>query len=245
MNLIIDAGNTLVKLVVFNKKEMVFHKAFPDLNTEIIDEILHLYPIDKTIYSDTRGLDIEKMMGAFPEIKVNFALTTDLPLPIQLNYKTPESLGKDRIAAAVGANLLFPGTPVLIVGIGTAITIDFISRDGIYQGGVISPGLDLRFKALHQFTGKLPLVKPTTERGLCGFSTETSIQFGVQNGIVFEINEYIRSYQEKYPGIKVVLSGGYAQMFDKMIKNPIFVEEFLVSIGLNAILAYHTNLETN
>jgi len=241
MNLIIDSGNTRVKLVVFNHSQIIFHNSFSDLTIELLRSVIDQYPISKVIYSDTRGCDFIPFVNAFPQIKTFIELTHQLSLPICLVYKTPETLGKDRIAAAVGAHFLFPEKSVLIINIGTAITIDFINQDGVYQGGIISPGPELRFKALHHFTGKLPMVKPTDETLLAGYSTESSIQFGVQNGIVFEINGYIQRYQELNNNLKVILSGGYAEMFEQKIKSPIFVEKFLVPMGLNYILDFNIN----
>ncbi len=238
MNLVLDIGNTQYKLSIFKFNEMVHHQYLDDLKPTLLKEILSEYSIEKAIYSDTRGVSHDSIQKHIPKIPL-IELTYKTKIPIQLNYKTPKTLGKDRIAAAVGATAIFPNTPVLIIDIGTAITIDFISDKQIYEGGTISPGQELRFKALHNFTGKLPLLEPTNKPNLTGNTTKTAMQFGVQNGILFEINEYISRYKNQYPNLKTIITGGDAYLFDTKIKYAIFAKPFLVPIGLNTIIYYN------
>jgi type III pantothenate kinase len=174
-------------------------------------------------------------------LKENFhfiELDEKTPLPIKNNYTSPASLGKDRLAAAVGANTIYPGKNVLSVNAGTCITYDLVDKNGVYQGGGISPGLDMRFKALHTFTGKLPLIEADTKyKGLVGKTTEQSILTGVQQGMLTEIEGTISAYKSKYPGLQVIISGGSLSWLKKSLKAKINSQPFLTLKGLNVILA--------
>jgi len=239
MNLVIDIGNTQYKLSVFNENRMVNHRYLDDINHGFINELCDEYNITKCIFSDTRGVDFKSLRKIIPEHISMLALTHETNLPIHINYATPETLGKDRIAAAVGASKIYPKSNVLVIDIGTALTIDFISEKNVFEGGIISPGQELRFKALHYFTGKLPLEQAKENTELSGNSTSTAIQYGVQNSIIFEINEYISRYSKQYADLKIIITGGDAYLFDKKIKYAIFAEPFLVPIGLNTIINYN------
>lgn len=239
MNLVIDIGNTQYKLSVFNKDKMVIHNYLDVINSELIHALCQEYNINKCIYSDTRGINYEELKKIIPEHIPMLELTHKTKLPVKINYSTPETLGKDRIAAAVGASKIYPNSNTLIIDIGTALTIDFVSDNNTFEGGIISPGQELRFKALHHFTGKLPLEQAKENTELNGKSTQTAIQSGVQNGILFEINEYISRYSKQYTDLKIIITGGDAYLFDKKIKYAIFAEPFLVPIGLNTIINYN------
>jgi type III pantothenate kinase len=160
-------------------------------------------------------------------------------LPINNSYQTPGTLGKDRIAAVVGASSLFPGEDLLIIDAGTCITFDFINAQKEYFGGAISPGINLRFNCLHNFTGNLPLVHPVAETKLIGDSTESSLLSGVINGIREEVDGIINRYKLSFPKLKVVFTGGDIKYFDKYLKNNIFAVENLVLLGLKDILHYN------
>ncbi|MBI9067813.1 MAG: type III pantothenate kinase [Salinivirgaceae bacterium] len=239
MNLVLDIGNTQFKICVFNKQKIEFHSFFKELSKDTISSLIKEYAITKAIYSDTRGLKQEKINELFSSNIPLIELCHTTPIPIKLNYTTPETLGKDRIAGAVASYELFKGLPILVIDIGTAITIDFINEFGVFEGGIISPGPELRYKALHQFTGKLPLLECVEKTDIIGKSTKTAIESGVQNGILFEVNEYILTFYKQYNKLKIVLTGGYAYLFDKKIKYPIFADSFLIPKGLNRILNYN------
>ena len=153
------------------------------------------------------------------------------PMPLRLDYSTPETLGSDRIAAAVGAMSMFPGEDCIIFDFGTAITVDFVSASGIFRGGNISPGLSMRLRALHQFTGRLPLVDASVPCGQAGKNTSDAVNNGVVLGIIFEVERYINNN----PGSRVIFTGGDALFFAKMLKSPIFVVCNLVLTGLSKI----------
>lgn len=237
-NLVIDIGNTQYKLCVFQNKKLSYHAYYHALEPELVNRLLAEFQITKGIFSDTRGIDSLFLSEMLPEHFELLELTYQTPLPIKLNYETPETLGKDRIAGAVGGFMQFPHTPLLIVDVGTALTIDYISDDGVFQGGIISPGPVIRYKALHQFTGKLPLLEPVDNPPGIGKSTAGSIQAGVQQGILHEINGYINQYQKMYPALKVILTGGFAYLFSKTINFPLYTDAFLIPKGLNHIAIY-------
>lgn len=167
---------------------------------------------------------------------INFDVETSVP--IQNRYETPETLGLDRLAAAVGAHEMFPDAHVLVIDAGTAITIDLI-MEGAFIGGSISPGMHLRFESLHRQTKRLPLLKHTADYNYPGRNTHDAVVSGVIQGIVNEIDGTIFSYRKKYSALKVVLTGGDAYIFAEKIKNSIFAEPNLLAKGLNRILIYN------
>jgi len=166
-------------------------------------------------------------------------LSHDTKIPFENRYQTPETLGKDRVAAIAGAAFLKPGCDVLVIDAGSAITYDFIDKNNVYHGGNIAPGMDIRLRSLHGFTEKLPLVAPDAKAALLGNDTRSAIASGVLHGIIFEIDGYISSLKIKYPELSTFLTGGSTFYFHTKLKNPIFAEKNLVLIGLNRILQFN------
>jgi len=234
MNLVIDQGNTAAKVALFegNTLVKVFHTKA--LTEELLLEVIREFRPRFGIFCSVRFLGTLKTLET---LETFFELTHNLPLPLTINYQTPQTLGPDRLAAAVGAAAQKPATPLLVIDIGTAITIDYVSAEGVYNGGNISPGVELRFKALHQFTGKLPLINEEGDIPPLGYNTETAIRSGVIEGIVRELDSYIDEYKKKY-NIFTFLTGGHAFYFESKLKNAIFADENLVLKGLNEILNY-------
>jgi type III pantothenate kinase len=173
--------------------------------------------------------------------KHNFsALAYDTLIPLSLKYKTPKTLGLDRIAASVGALTLFEESNLLVMDMGTCVTFDFISKKKDYLGGAIAPGIQMRLKALHHFTGKLPMVRLGEKKVVeIGKTTEESILSGVYWGMKHEIEGTISRYIQQYEDLKVVITGGDIKLFDFEPKNRIFADEFLVLKGLNEIAMYN------
>jgi type III pantothenate kinase len=163
-------------------------------------------------------------------------LGPSLPMPIQIRYATPETLGVDRIAAACGAIALFPGKNCLAIDAGTCITYDFIDHAGNYWGGGISPGIEMRLKAMHTFTTRLPLVKVNQQASLIGNSTESCLQSGALFGVLGEIEGIIQKYDQNYQELKVIICGGDISLFENQLKPTIFAAPDLVLMGLNRIL---------
>lgn len=166
-------------------------------------------------------------------------LTASTPIPIKNAYSSPQTLGMDRLAAAIGAWSLKPGHDLLVVDAGTAITYDFVSAGGVYQGGNIAPGIGLRLRALHEFTGSLPLVDAQGDAPLFGTDTVTAIRSGVLNGVRKELDGYLTELEDIYPSVLVFLTGGDAEFFDIKAKSTTFAVPDLVLRGLARILEYN------
>lgn len=238
MNLVIDSGNSAAKVGIFDHLRLAENYTFPTL--EKVREFMEHSHYDNLIISSVKS-DAGSIASWAPKEKKRFILNKDLPLPIRNLYSTPETLGMDRLAAVCGAHQLFPSCHCLVIDAGTCITYDFIDRSGAYHGGSISPGMNMRFQAVNTFTAKLPLVSPKAGVNLIGDSTETSIQSGVVNGLLAEIEGIIGQYIDKYPDLNVILCGGDAGFFENQLKASIFASPELVLIGLNSILIYNVN----
>jgi len=243
MQLVIDIGNSVCKAAVFEQNALLDKYSSKNFSDKFFTDILKKYTSIKTaIYSTVRDKNEELIKILNDKAIVTYFFDEKIKLPIEILYKSRETLGTDRIAAAAGAYELYKGNNILIIDLGTAITIDFVSTKGQYEGGIISPGLNIRFRALHKFTKKIPLLKPSEISGLMGKSTAEAITLGVQNGIVFEIEQYILRYSEKYNDLKTVITGGDADFFVKRLKNTIFADSNLVLKGLNNILLYNSKI---
>jgi len=242
VNLIIDIGNTVAKLAIFDQGEPLEVVHCSNQTLDSLPLLCRKYPIQRGILSSVITLSslVMERLGqlSFPVIR----LTHETPVPIKNLYKTPETLGADRLAAVIGANAIRPNRDLLIIDAGTCITFDFIDKHGQYHGGNISPGMEMRLKALHAFTAKLPEVTADGETPAYGDSTETAIRAGVYHGIAFEIEGYIRQLQKNYPQLLVFLTGGDRFSFDTNLKSSIFADSFLVLKGLNRILAYNDKI---
>lgn len=243
MNLIIEQGNTRLKVAVFDGNQQVAFMSNDDGKPLAIDELYYKYYPDKCIVSSVvdKNEQLENLLKKLFPCYIRLDETT--PVPVSIEYATPDTLGNDRIAAAVGANYLKPEQNILVIDAGTAITYELIEKNGIYKGGNISPGLSTRFLSLNCFTRKLPLVTRQADVPLIGTSTESAILAGVVNGIVFEMDGYIDVMKAKYGDIFVFLTGGHAFYFENRLKNHIFAAANLVLTGLNRILEY--NAEKN
>lgn len=169
--------------------------------------------------------------------------TSETPTPITNRYRTPKSLGSDRLAAVVGASSLKPGKDLLIIDAGTCITYEVIDARGNYWGGNIAPGMQMRLRALHEFTARLPLVEAEGEVPGMGYDTETAIRSGVLRGMKYEIEGYIKSMRAKFPHLLVFLTGGNNISFDSNIKNSIFTDKYIVPRGLNKILDFNEKVK--
>ena len=261
MNLIIDIGNTLQKIAVFNNDESVYGQSFSKITAPILAEIINQYPVKYSIISSVSGKNVklEALLKAHTQW-IPYSHETKIPLKILYNSK--ETLGLDRIAGAVGAVRLFPQKNVLSIQAGTCLVLDFVNDKSEYLGGSISPGIKMRFDALHEKTKKLPLLtlsenypnildestpqtphpKPLTPENypnILGEDTWNSISSGVINGMKYEIEGFIEYYNAKYENLTVILSGGNANYLQKLIKNTIFAAPNLVWIGLNEIIKYN------
>ena len=241
MNLIIDKGNTKTKFCVFKHSEIQFFKSVSeDCLKDVLSEISSQFKILKIIVSIV-GQDLNfKLNNIFPDVINVIHLNNSLKLPFINKYKTPNTLGVDRVALITSAFVKYPNENVLVIDAGTCITFDFINNTNEYIGGAISPGLQMRFKALNNYTSKLPLINFRDIDFLVGGNTEESILSGVLNGAVLEIDGVISDYKSQYDDLKVVLTGGNVNFLSKQLKSSIFVHQNFIFEGLNYLLEYNT-----
>ncbi len=240
MNLIIDAGNTWVKLAIYNGESIVFHEQIE--KNDFCDKIRNLfsiYPgIRHSIVSNVGGLD-KKQLDVVSVFTGVHHLSHASKTPFKNSYATPTTLGVDRIALATAAFNHNPQGNTLVIGAGTCVTYDLVNDYGEYMGGAISPGLVMRYRALNQQTEKLPLLAPCDIDDFIGNSTETSIHSGVVNGICLEIDGVINQYSKRFADLTVILTGGDAQFLSKRLKNTIFANSNFLLEGLNYLLEYN------
>jgi len=243
MNLVLDLGNTSGKIAVCNGVDVLESAIYHRITGREISYFSTRYTnltgvIVSSVVNDSREM-IDYLGNLFP---VCIELDHSTPIPLTNCYRTPETLGHDRIAAAVGAHTIFPEKNVLVIDAGTAITSDIVTAHGQYLGGNISPGLEIRFKALNKFTNRLPyLEKPETRPPLVGSTTREAIEAGVVNGIIFELDGWIGAMEQDYPNLQVVMTGGDAKYFEGKLKSSIFVDLNLNLIGLNRILEHNAS----
>ena len=237
MKLIIDIGNTKAKLALFSGKKIISKKNLNQCTFKLVKDFVSDAEITSSIISSVKDLnnDVTHISNYYNSI----ILTHNTQIPINNLYKTPETLGNDRIALVVGANFLYPKKDVIIIDAGTCITIDFLNKRAEYLGGRISPGINMRFKSLNTFTDKLPLNKLKKNTKFYGNDTLSAINSGVQRGVLSELNQIISEYSDQNPNLIIVLCGGDALYLQNELKRPIFVHQNLVLVGLNEILDYN------
>ncbi|MBA9075990.1 MULTISPECIES: type III pantothenate kinase [Rufibacter] len=236
LNLVIDRGNTRIKAGLFEDGHLVRQVAcasFPALAQELAG-----VSVQHAITSSVSSEPVE--LGKYlPVAGETLVMSNQLPLPLNNNYGTPHTLGVDRLAAAVGAQVLFKDRHCLVIDAGTCITYDLLEANGTYQGGSISPGIGLRYQAVHAFTGKLPLLEGHELPPRPGKTTEEAIRGGILYGVLAEAEAMIQYYDSQYKPLTVILCGGDAPFFESTVKARIFVIPELVLIGLNRILEYN------
>ena len=240
MNLIIDIGNSRAKVVVMDGDTLVKEYVAEEFNASLFAEIMGAYPtISRAIIASTRG-DEESVKQIVAEriAKVVVFKPATTPIPLANHYHTPETLGADRLAAAVGAQAMYPDCDIMIVDFGTAITIDFV-EGGAFKGGNISPGVTTRFRALSDYTARLPRCYATDEVLGYGRTTKEAIEQGVMRGVEYEILGYTEAFLQKNVKKEIIFTGGDAKYFVKRIKNTIFADCEPVVFGLNRILNYN------
>lgn len=239
MLLAIDVGNTRIKVAVFEKHTLLFQDVF--LKKEMqkkIENIFKNFPkITESVFSSVGKLDNDVLELIQKTSKLN-VISSETVFPFENKYATPKTLGVDRMVLASGATLLYPNQNRLIIDAGTCITYDFVSTDDVYLGGAISPGLRLRYEALHNYTAKLPLLTLEQPENFIGNSTNEAIHSGVVNGVVNEIDGFINLYRQQYQYLTVILTGGDAEFLAKNIKNTIFANSNFLLESLNHIHHY-------
>lgn len=242
MNLVVDAGNTRLKYAFFEGNQLMDAKYKSD---ELFQDIKKWQilkgPIDLLLSGS--GYIPEDLRMALKE-SVNLCVEASplMPLTLKIGYDTPMTLGFDRIAICTGAMSLFPGKPLLVIDSGTCITFNYVNAEGVFLGGNISPGLEIRFRGLKHFTAHLPLVEATENYGGMGRTTEEAIRNGVMDGMLFEVETYIRNFVENFEYGQVVITGGNSCFFEKRLSNCVSFCKMLGFIGLNEILEHVKNV---
>lgn len=240
MNLVLDFGNTKIKAAVFSENNEILEIfTWDNYNKDAINQIKSKYLIDSVLLCSVIAISEEIENYLKSNFTYYLRLSSDTPLPIKNNYSTPKTIGLDRIAAAVGANMLKPNSPLFIIDMGTAITYDFVNENNEFVGGNIAPGVNMRLRAMNSFTNKLPLLEAKEEEKLLGDDTASAMMAGVLRGIEFEIEGYITEILKKNPNLSVFLTGGDVFFFEKRLKSTIFVVSNLLLLGLNEILRYN------
>jgi len=243
MNLVIDVGNTLVKLAIFDQDQLLESTSSSSANAlKHVKTLFETYPkLTNGIISSTAQVpeDLKKELT----LELNLVeFTHQSKVNFKNNYATPETLGLDRIALVAAASEVYPNANVLVIDAGSCITYDFLDKTNTYQGGAISPGLQMRFKAMYTFTEKLPLItKPWQNTFFIGKSTHDAMQIGVFKSVCYEIDGYIEDYLADYEDLTVVLTGGDYNLLSASIKNSIFATSNFLLKGLNKILQLNSN----
>jgi type III pantothenate kinase len=229
-----DFGNTRLKAAVFENDRFAAEIAVPDDQTSTIEKLLAEQAPQKTILSSVieHNTEIENLLAS----KTKFHRLSHLT---KANFTTPvgkpESIGADRLALSAAAVHFFPGKNNLVIGLGSCITYNFINQYSEFIGGSISPGMEMRFKAMQVFTAKLPLVQKDWNFPLIGYDTKTNMQSGVIAGITYEIDGFINEYARKYGNFNAVLTGGDTSYFAGQLKNKIFADPYFLFKGLYAL----------
>ena len=225
----LDAGNTRIKCGLWSNDSLQSVVSFSSATDQELQILASEYVETPCIISSVLSYeDTSHLHKLFPQAVL---FTHQTPIPLKNNYKQPETLGIDRLANAIGAFHTAKKT-ALIIDLGTCLKIDLVDHNGVYQGGSISPGLQMRLKALHEFTGRLPLLEPSKTKVLNGQTTHDSCLSGVLNGMTYEIEGFYLRYSQLYPELTIFLTGGDASYFDLDFKNPIFANENLTHLGL-------------
>ncbi len=239
MNICIDIGNSGIKSGIFNiSKELVWFQYFNDLNYDVLKDITQEFEVFSGIVSSTRETDVGDFLLNIPNVSWTF-LNEFCPVPIHNKYLSPETLGKDRLAAAVGAFTLFPDDNILIIDMGTCITYDVVLKGGIYIGGNISPGWRMRLKAMHVFTKKLPMPQAEIHKNTIGRSTVEAMQNGAYWGTICELRSFIELMGTNYSQLKLLMTGGDAVFFSNNLNTNVTLRPNLVIEGLNEIKIYN------
>lgn len=240
MNLVIDIGNTSTKTALFQGSKLMFSSRYLIFGPEELSTLLSEYRIEGIIVCNT-GKVTDALKALLNTLKRVLFFDFKSKLPIINAYETPATLGKDRLAAAVGAWIYFNKKNSIIIDMGTCITMDFLDAGGHYRGGNISPGIKMRLRAMHEFTASLPMVEVAYTEELFGDDTISAMQNGGVKGTFYEIESFIVEVKAKYESINVILTGGDAEYFEKFTKNEIFVAPYLVLEGLNEILKHNAD----
>ena len=240
MNLIIDIGNTCAKMACFDGDKIVDQQRIDRGEDYLIDSFLEKYNFTNGIYSTVADIS-DVMQDKIRQLPFTMRelVSGKTPVPVKIKYATPLTLGADRLAAAVAAARLKPGRNVLVIDIGTCLTFDIVNAAGEFLGGNISPGPQMRFKALHQFTARLPKVERRGVAPEIGTTTMTAIRSGVLYGIKYEIEGYVEALSKRFPNLFVYITGGVRLELNLCDNCDVEIDDYIVPRGLNEILQFN------
>ena len=251
-NITIDNGNTSVKVAFFIGAQVVATNRFVRRDVRLLERFISTYKPNSAIVCSTAVSSSTQRIERLVEERCPHVLhlSHETPLPIRLGYRTPQTLGRDRIATAVGAwtiaQRLDSASDVLVIDAGTAITYDLVTADGCFVGGNIAPGLALRFKSLHEHTGLLPLVAADGDTPVVGYDTLTAIRSGVVLGMMGEVRNYIADLKLSHPNLMVFVTGGDGKLVHTRLGDEeVIYNEHLAAEGLNRIYLYNEAHETH
>lgn len=239
MNLAIDIGNSFSKVGVFKGNKKGYVGGERSLTREFMLATIEKHRISRIIYSSVAGENsILQSLSKSTGLSIQ-RLSSSTSIPIKNSYLSPETLGSDRIAGIVAAYNKYHNKNVLVIDAGTAVTFDVLTAKGIYKGGNISPGLSMRFRSLNDYTTLLPLISPDNKYDIIGTNTENAIRSGVQQGLIFEINEYIRTFKILFKELEIIITGGDGELLSGLINQKVDYSPDLVIEGLNYIVNYN------
>ncbi len=240
MVLVIDIGNTKIKTAVFEHNKLIYKNSFAKefFKFELENIFKSNTKITKTVVSSVANLAKDVVLLLNEHTKM-YEIDAKTNFPFQNKYETPTTLGIDRKVLAAGAVLNFPNKNCLLIDAGTCITYDFVNAKTIYFGGAISPGIEMRYKALHHFTAKLPLLDKKHPENYIGNSTNESIHAGIVNGILTEIDGAINTYLRDFKDLTIILTGGDADFLAKRLKSTIFANSNFLLESLNLLYQYN------
>ena len=246
MNICIDQGNSRTKVAIFREDgHRVKSLIYKSMHSADVEKLFSLYPIENSIISSVATIEPAVLNVLSRRSKRFILFDHQTPIPIVNKYETPQTLGQDRLAAAIGANYLCPNENLLIIDAGSAITYDIVTEAGEYLGGNIAPGIKMRLRALNLLTDKLPLIEVDENQliPLFGLNTNDAIAAGVIRGVIYEVKGYMHVMEERLPHFQTYLTGGHATYVYNNLRRQVRMEKALVLIGLNRILAY--NMQEN
>ncbi len=237
-----DFGNTRLKCGVFNIDRLTEVFDLENDNEETIEQLLEKYQPESTILSSVinHNHEIEKLLAEKSDFLI---LDASTKLPFTMPVSKPETMGADRLALAAFAVYFYKGQNNLVISLGSCITYNFINKYNSFNGGSISPGMEMRFNALNYYTAKLPLVHVNWNFPLIGYDTATNILSGVLLGMAAEIDGIINEYKMKFENFNVLLTGGDTVNFVQHLKNKIFADPYLILKGLYAISNYNHDVK--
>lgn len=235
--LVIDVGNSRIKLGFFRNGQITEQRSITHEDQAALALVLERTAPDRIAFGSVGKPDPE-LMARLEAVAPVISITGASPSPVRTSYADPRRLGVDRLANMVGAAALFPRRAVLAIDLGTCITYDLVDELAVHRGGLISPGMRMRARAMHAYSARLPEVDPPEDSPFPGIDTAGSLAAGIHHGLLMELRGFIDEFRQQHPGLAVVLTGGDALRFGRAMKSGIFAHPSLTLLGLHALLHF-------